>query len=84
MAIKIRLGKRDAGSETKSTMPGRYAPGYSPPIFGDIPMAKMTKREARRARKEAQSQQKAAVEAGQMRTANELGKRERDLKKLYT
>lgn len=83
MAIKLRLGKRGGGSEAASNMPGRYAPGYSPPIFEGVPIAKMTKREARHARKAAKADQKKAIDAGQMKTANELGKRQKDLKNLY-
>jgi hypothetical protein len=83
MAIKLNLGRSGGRTQSQSMMPGRYAPGYSPPIFDAIPMAKMTKAEARRARKKAKADQRTAIEAGQMRTANELGKRQKDLKKLY-
>ena len=84
MAIKLRIGRSGGSSESQSTMPGRYAPGYTPPIFEQQPMAKMTKAEARRARKKAQADQRSAIDAGQMRTANELGKRQKDLKNLYS
>lgn len=84
MAIKLRIGRSGGKSESSSTMPGRYAPGYTPPIFEQMPMGKMTKSEARKARKETKEQQRQAIGAGQMRTANELGKRQKDLKKLYS
>jgi hypothetical protein len=64
--------------ESQSNMPGRYAPGYTPP-HPDPGLGRMTKAEARRAKKQAKLDHKKAFDAGQMKTVNELNKRIKQL-----
>ncbi len=78
MAKKIKSG--GGGTQASSMMPGRYAPGYTPVDVPDHPIDRMTPGEIKRARKQAKADHKAAFDAGQMKTANELTKRMKQLK----
>jgi hypothetical protein len=81
MARKIKSG----GGVTAPTTFGNRKPEIFQPIGGALPAMgeRMTKREARRAGKQAKLDHKRAFDAGQMKTANELTKRMKQLKELY-
>lgn len=80
MAYKIKSG----GGETAPTTVGSRKPEVFEPIVGVIPSigSRMTKSEIRRARKQTKLDHKRAFDAGQMKTANELTKRMKQLKAL--
>jgi hypothetical protein len=76
---------KSSGGETAPTMVGSRKPEIFQPIGGALPAMgkRMTKREARRAGKQAKLDHKRAFDAGQMKTANELTNRMKQLKELY-
>ncbi len=77
MAYKLK----SSGGETAPTTVGSRKPEIFDPTRGVLPsLDKMTGSEIRRARKQAKADQKQAIDAGQMKTANELGKRMKQLK----
>lgn len=80
MARKIKSG----GGRTAPTTVGSRKPEVFEPIGGALPpMSRMTKAEARRAKKQAKLDHKRAFDAGQLKTANELNKRMDQLNDLY-
>lgn len=83
MAHKIK----GHGGETAPTTVGSRKPEVFTPTGGVLPAirsgSRMTKREARLAGKQAKLDHKRAFDAGQMKTANELNKRMKQLKELY-
>jgi hypothetical protein len=78
MAYKIKSG----GGSLAPTTVGSRKPEIFEPLRGlTLPsMEKMSKREIRSARKQTKADHKAAFDAGQMKTANELNKRMKQLK----
>lgn len=72
---------KSSGGETAPTIVGSRKPEVFDPTRGILPsMEKMSKSEIRSARKQAKLDHKAAWDAGQMKTANELNKRMKQLK----